>query len=116
MVFDSEVSYSTCYQRCDSIYYLHSLGGGNSTSYEKIDKSVTWSSQNFTNSSILTHASTHDLHAEMIALKSFVVDQLCMPKKKSDEKQILSNNENKALMNNLIDQIEFLLHIYWRNP
>ena len=48
----------------------------------------------------------------MIALKSFVVDQLCMPKKKSDEKQILSNNENKALMNNLIDQIEFLLHIY----
>ena len=31
-----------------------------------------------------------------------------MLKKKSEEKQILSNNENKALINNLIDQIEFL--------
>ena len=31
-----------------------------------------------------------------------------MLKKKSDEKQTLSNNENKALINNLIDQIEFL--------
>ena len=39
---------------------------------------------------------------------SFVVDQRCMLKKKSDEKQILSNNENKALINNLIDQTEFL--------
>ena len=31
-----------------------------------------------------------------------------MLKNKSDEKQILTNNENKALINNLIDQIEFL--------
>ena len=31
-----------------------------------------------------------------------------MLKEKSDEKQILSNNEDKALINNLIDQIEFL--------
>ena len=39
----------------------------------------------------------------MIALKSFVVDQIYMLKKMSDEKQILSNNENKALIDNLID-------------
>ena len=31
-----------------------------------------------------------------------------MLKKKSDEKQILPNNKKKALINNLIDQIEFL--------
>ena len=31
-----------------------------------------------------------------------------MLKKKSDEKQTLLNNENKVLINNLIDQIEFL--------
>ena len=31
-----------------------------------------------------------------------------MLEKKSDEKQILSNNKNKALINNLTDQIEFL--------
>ena len=31
-----------------------------------------------------------------------------MLKKKSYEKQILSNNENKASINNLIDRIEFL--------
>ena len=31
-----------------------------------------------------------------------------MLKKKTDEKQILSNKEKKALINNLIDQIEFL--------
>ena len=31
-----------------------------------------------------------------------------MFKKKSDEKQILLNNKNKALITNLIDQIEFL--------
>ena len=30
-----------------------------------------------------------------------------MLKKKSDEKQILSNNKSKALINNLIDQVEF---------
>ena len=33
-----------------------------------------------------------------------------MLKKKSDEKEILSNNENKALINNLLDQIEFVKH------
>ena len=44
----------------------------------------------------------------MIVLKSFVVDQTYMLKKRSDDKQILSNNESKALINNLIDQIEFL--------
>ena len=44
----------------------------------------------------------------MIALKSFVVDQIYMPKKKSDVKQTLSNNENKVLIHNLIDQIEML--------
>ena len=44
----------------------------------------------------------------MIARKSFVVDKIYMLKVKSDEKQLLSNNENKALINNLIDQIEFL--------
>ena len=31
-----------------------------------------------------------------------------MLKKKSDEKQTLLNNENKVLINNVIDQIEFL--------
>ena len=31
-----------------------------------------------------------------------------MLKTKSDENQILLNNENKALLNNLTDQIEFL--------
>ena len=30
-----------------------------------------------------------------------------MLKKKSDEKQILSNNKSKPLINNLIDQVEF---------
>ena len=44
----------------------------------------------------------------MIALKSFVVDQIQMLKKKSDKKQILSNNENKVLINNITEQIEFL--------
>ena len=44
----------------------------------------------------------------MIALKSFVVGQIYMPKKKSDVKQTLSNNENKVLIHNLIDQIEML--------
>ena len=44
----------------------------------------------------------------MIAPKPFEVDQLYILKKKSDEKQILSNNKNKALINNLIDQIKFL--------
>ena len=61
-------------------------------------------------SSNLTHVSTDDLYAEIIALKTFVVDQIYMLKKKSDKKQILTNNESKALINNLIDQIKFLKH------
>ena len=60
------------------------------------------------NSSNLTYTSSNDIHIEMIALKSFVVDQIYMLKKKSDENKILSNNESKALINNLIDQINFL--------
>ena len=44
----------------------------------------------------------------MIALKSFVVDEIYVLNKKCDEKQILSNNENKALINKLIDRIVFL--------
>ena len=60
------------------------------------------------NSSNLAHASTDDLHAEMIVIKSLEVDQIYMLKTKADEKQILLNNENKALSNNFIDQIEFL--------
>ena len=39
----------------------------------------------------------------MIALKSFVAEQMYMLRKKFEEKQILSNNENK-----LLDQIELL--------
>ena len=54
------------------------------------------------------HVSTDDLHTEMVVLKYFVVDQIYMLKKKSDEKQTFLNNENKALSNNLIDQNEFL--------
>ena len=41
---------------------------------------------------------------KMKALKSFVVDA----QEKVWWKQILLNNENNALINNLIDQIEFL--------
>ena len=44
----------------------------------------------------------------MIAVKFFVLDQTYMLKKKSNEKQILSNNENKALICNSTDQIEFV--------
>ena len=40
----------------------------------------------------------------MIALQSFVAEQIYMLKKKSEEIQILSNNENKTLINNLLDQ------------
>ena len=36
-----------------------------------------------------------------------MIYQIYMLKKKSDEKQILSNNKSKALINNLIDQVEF---------
>ena len=44
----------------------------------------------------------------MSTLKIFLVDQIYMLKAKSDEKQILSNNEKKALINNLIAQIKLL--------
>ena len=60
------------------------------------------------------HVSTDDLHTEMVVLKYFVVDQIYMLKKKSDEKQTFLNNENKALSNNLIDQIEFLKNELFR--
>ena len=43
---------------------------------------------NSQNSSNLAHTSTDDLHAELIALKSFAVDRIYMLKKRSDEKQI----------------------------
>ena len=48
-------------------------------------------SLNFSN---LTHGSIDDLHvhAEIIALKSLVVDRIYILKKKFDEKQVLSNN------------------------
>ena len=36
-----------------------------------------------------------------------MIYQIYMLKKKSDEKQILSNNKSKPLINNLIDQVEF---------
>ena len=60
------------------------------------------------------HVSTDDLHTEMVVLKYFVLDQIYMLKKKSDEKQTFLNNENKALSNNLIDQIEFLKNKFCR--
>ena len=50
----------------------------------------------------LKPASTDDLHAEMIPPKCYVVDQIYRLKKKSDKKLILSNNENKALINDFI--------------
>ena len=49
------------------------------------------------NSSNLTHASIDDLHAEVTAWKRFAVDQIYILKKKPNEKQILSSNENEAL-------------------
>lgn len=48
----------------------------------------------------------------MIALKSFAVEQIYMLKKKSEEIQILSNNENKTLINNLLDQTELLENVF----
>ena len=44
----------------------------------------------------------------MSTLKILLVDQIYMLKAKSDEKQILSNNEKKTLINNLIAQIKLL--------
>lgn len=48
----------------------------------------------------------------MIALKSFAAEQIYMLKKKSEEIQILSNNENKTLINNLLDQTELLENVF----
>ena len=55
----------------------------------------------------MTYASTDDFWAEMIARKVFC-SRSNMLKKKSDEKQNLTNNENKELTNSLIDQIDLL--------
>ena len=49
-------------------------------------------SQNVSN---ITYTSVDDLHAEMIALKLFVVDQFHMLQKKIDENQIYSIMETK---------------------
>ena len=40
--------------------------------------------------------------------QSYRVDQIYTIKKNSDEKQNLSSNESKAIINNLIDLIDFL--------
>ena len=45
---------------------------------------------------------TENLFAELIALKSFVVDQIYMVKKRSNDK------DDELLIKNLLDQIEFL--------
>ena len=55
----------------------------------------------------MTYVSTDDFWAEMIARKVFC-SRSNMLKKKSDEKQNLTNNENKELTNSLIDQIDLL--------
>ena len=49
-----------------------------------------------------TITETENLRAEMIALKSFVVDQIYMMKKRSNDK------DDEVLIKNLLDQIEFL--------
>ena len=49
-----------------------------------------------------TNAETENLHAELIALKSFVLDQIYMVKKRSNDK------DDELLIKNLLDQIEFL--------
>ena len=49
-----------------------------------------------------TNTETENLLAELIALKSFVVDQIYMLKKRSNDK------DDKLLVKNLLDQIEFL--------
>ena len=56
----------------------------------------------------ITHAVTDDLQAEMIAPKVFLSRSNVYLIKKSLEKLILSSNENKALINNLIDLVQFL--------
>ena len=49
-----------------------------------------------------TITETENLRTEMIALKSFVVDQIYMVKKRSNDKG------DELLIKNLLDQIEFL--------
>ena len=49
-----------------------------------------------------TNTETENLHAELIALKSFVLDQIYMVKKRSNDK------DDELLIKNLLDQIEFL--------
>ena len=49
------------------------------------------------NSITLTHASNDDLHAEMITLKSFVVDQLHMLKKKQIKDKFYRITKTKRL-------------------
>ena len=49
-----------------------------------------------------TITETENLRAEMIALKSFVVDQIYMVKKRSNDK------DGELLIKNLLDLIEFL--------
>ena len=49
-----------------------------------------------------TITETENLHSEMVALKSFVVDQIYMVKKRS------SDIDDELLIKNLFDQIEFL--------
>ena len=44
----------------------------------------------------------------MIALKSFVVDQIYLLKKRSNERENSTSDESKILISNLTDQIEFL--------
>ena len=49
-----------------------------------------------------TITKAENLRAEMIALKSFVVDQIYMVKKRSNDK------DDELLIKNLLDQIEIL--------
>ena len=54
------------------------------------------------------HSNTDGLRAEMIALKLFVVDQIYLLKKRSNERENVTNDDTKILISNLTDQIEFL--------
>ena len=54
------------------------------------------------------HSNTDELRAEMIALKSFVVDQIYLLKKRSNERETSTSDDTKILISNLTDQIEFL--------
>ena len=44
----------------------------------------------------------------MIALKSFVVDQIYLLEKRSNERENSTSDDTKILISNLTDQIEFL--------